>query len=200
MTLVVSCSAVASPHSNAPESDTETATEQDSKPVETLEEQGFIVTQPPSQETQKQETVYYYPYRQSMAPRFGLFIDPDELKDEGLEYFLGITYLQPRLRQPQLEYSADMVSNSTGLISAAFRWTLYATNSFRPFFKAGLTHHWISEERLASLSNFENYYVRGSAGLEDLLKAPVSVRLEFELLVGTEGFLSLLSLGYSWGW
>ena len=45
----------------------------------------------------------------------------------------------------------------------------------------------------------ENYLLKGAFGFEDVIKPPMSTRLEAEIAIVTESFYLILSLGYSWG-
>ena len=149
----------------------------------------------------KKNRDFFYPYTQSMSPKLGLLFDMANTdSDDAFLYLLGVNYMLPRYRSPQLELSADLISNSTGHLSAVVRWILFERNSFRPFYKAGLTHKVEADQQLGSFTNLDNYLIRVGAGLEEYLKDPASIRLEAELSIGLENIFFGLILGYSWGW
>ncbi|MCB0365141.1 MAG: hypothetical protein H6624_10480 [Bdellovibrionaceae bacterium] len=165
-----------------------------------IESNNLSITPVEMSEAEKKEISYVYPYLQSISPRIILIADLDAIREgESVPYGLGVTYLAPRKRQPQWEGGADLFSNSDGHLHLGLRWVHFSDNYFRPYYKAGIAHVWKADEKLASFSNWKNYYLKGAVGFEDVIKPPMSARLEMELAVGTEEMLIMFSLGYSWG-
>ncbi|MCB0384244.1 MAG: hypothetical protein KDD43_02530 [Bdellovibrionales bacterium] len=186
--------------SDPPPPPTEESVPTDDPGRDEIEKNNLSITPVEMTEAQKKEVTYVYPYFQSISPRIILIADLDSIRDGGgVPYGLGVTYLAPRKRQPQWEGGADLFSNSNGHIHAGLRWVHFSDNYFRPYYKAGLAHVWKAEEKLASFSNWKNYYLKGAVGFEDVIKPPMSARLEMEIAVGTEEVLLMFSLGYSWG-
>ena len=144
---------------------------------------------------------YYYPYLHSISPRLGFILDAADLSKGGaIPVILGFTYLSPNYRSPQWEVGADLLTTSIGQISAAKRWIVTPRSSFRPFYKLGMTHKVQPDEQLASFTNFKNYYIEGTVGIEDLLAPPMSIRMDLVLQVGTEDVWVGAIFGYSWAW
>lgn len=168
-----------------------------------LDDNNLTVSQPPK--TEKVEDSHlrdlYYPYRQSMSPRLGLILDPSLIRDSGeFPFLFGISYMLPRTRSPQIEFSFDILTDSRGHFSAMLRRIFNERQSFRPYIKAGATLSANADEKLATASKLENYLLRASVGMEDVIELPMSVRIEFELALGTEEQIAIMNFGYSWGW
>lgn len=165
-----------------------------------IDSNNLVVTPVELTAQEKKEISYLYPYRQSIAPRFILIADLDQLRDgDGLPYGLGVGYLAPRKRQPQWEAGAELYSTSDGQIYASARWTQFPDNYFRPYAKLGVSHIWRADEKLVSFGNWKNYFLRAAVGFEDVIKPPMSVLLELAVAVGTEETQLQFSFGYSWG-
>lgn len=162
-------------------------------------EKNLSISPPPKIKKEKKED-FYYPWNQSMGPRFGLLIDINNIKEIGIPYTLGLVYLLPKPNSPQWEAAFDLASNSDAHIDLGLRWTINERNAFRFFYKASVTHQWKAENRLASLTDFNNYWAKGTIGMEDVLKSPASIRLEGALAVGVQNLLIIFYLGYTWGW
>lgn len=200
--LILGPTAWSAPHDEAPTpSPGEDQSSAKSENNVSLEEQNLSITPPPEKQPKKNRNDdYYYPFRQSISPRVGLALDMKNLADNGLHYLLGFNYLSPRKTQPQWEYGADLISNGQGFLSAGLRLTLFPHNAFRPFFKAGLSLQMNGSEKFNNFTQIKNYHLKVGVGLEDLLKHPMSFRMELEGLIGTESQYLLMVLGYSWGW
>lgn len=141
----------------------------------------------------------YYPYLQSMSPMIGVLFNANDITD-GNAVLYRVVYLVPKVHSPQLEVGVDLVSDSTGFFHFAYRWISAERSPFRPYFKIGASHNLIPNEKLASFTNTNNYFVLSGIGLEDLLSPPMSVRFEAHLLIGIKSISIGLSFGYSWGW
>lgn len=168
-----------------------------------IEEQKLSITEPDEEEKQENRKTLrslYYPYKQSMSPRLGGVIDPDLVRDGEFPFLFGISYMLPRNRSPQVEFTFDLLTNSKAHLSAMLRRIFYERESFRPFVRAGVTLAADSDERLATFSNWENYLARASIGMEDVIEMPMSVRLEMEVLIGSRDQMLVFSFGYSWAW
>ena len=149
------------------------------------------------------EKKYYYPYTRSISPRLGLVVQPSKINDSdnnnAWEYLLGFYYMVYRLRSPRFEIGADLVSNSEGHINAMKRWVINEKNAFRPYYGFGLGLRVIGREGFATATNIDNYMLKTYLGIEDLLKAPMSLRWEVEASIGKEVQYMTLAFGYSWG-
>lgn len=169
----------------------------DTQPDENLS----ITDPPPVHGVPKASGARYYPYRQALTFRAGQASQLDELNFRDMEdMVLGFQYLFPKFLSPKLEAGADLVNDGKGHIHAGARWIYFERSYFRPSYKLSLDHLADSEEKLATLTKIENYYLRISATLEYVIWNPLSLRLEPELLVNTEEPLLMITVGLSHGW
>jgi hypothetical protein len=141
--------------------------------------------------------VEFYPFIQSISPRFGFMINKDDLKETKTIY--SINYLLPKLQTPQWEFGADILPED-GYIHLSKRIIFNERNYFRPYYKYGANLSVVSKENLATFVNIKNYSLRVGTGLEYLTRYPMSIRLELEALIGLEVSGLILTFGYSWGW
>ncbi len=162
-----------------------------------IDEYNLMPSPPPKSLPKGARDTYYYPFRQALTPRIAA-VAVDDRKNP-LEYALGVFYLWPRFRQPQAELGVDFLSRYGGHLNLGVRRIFFERNYFRPYYLFGLTHEVVAKDRLATVTNIDNYYVRIAAGMEDAIRLPKSVRLEIEARLGLERMMLFLSLGYSWG-
>lgn len=197
LTLVLHLSSsivLAAPHQHSSQDEDEESTDE----VKQLDP-NLSLSEPTTKATKKNwdETngIEYYPYRQALIPRLGMYFDGDDNP-----YFLGFLYLVPNRRSPQLEAGADIISDSRGHLNAALRFTYNEFSYFRPFYKAGVTCEVDPGEQLASLADIKSYYLRGGLGLEYTFRRPMSLRVELEGALSLENTVYFISGGYSWAW
>ncbi len=183
-----------------PSSSTAPEDSQQSKPNLSLEEQNLALTPYVPNKNVDPHSSSLYPYLQTISPRFILALSLELLREGKIPYGMGFSYLIPQKEQPQWEVGTDLLSNSEGQIYVYKRQIFFPDNAFRPYFRVGMGHIWRAEEKLASFGNWKNYALRLGLGFEDLIRLPMSTRLEIEGVVRTEETLILISLGYSWGW
>ncbi len=144
---------------------------------------------------------FYFPYRQSVSPRVGLVLDPEELRrDFHLVFLFGVTYLLPSDVGRHWEIGFDAHTGGTGYVQLGRRYVFQRTDKFRPFLRPGIALKLKSQEGVASVVNIKNVQMRLAAGFEDLLRSPLSAALAVELGVGGEGGFLVLAVGYSWAW
>jgi hypothetical protein len=145
---------------------------------------------------------YFYPYRQTLTPRVGLIFGLRDASDEDdiMNVLLGFNYLVKRDKSPQWEVGADLSLASAGHINIMKRRIYNERGSFRPYYKYGVSHKFITDEKFASISNWENYMARAGLGFEDILRPPRSLRLELEAAIGPEDIFIIFTYGYSYGW
>jgi hypothetical protein len=148
----------------------------------------------PSSESEVQND---YRYRQSLTPILGLVGSTDA--DHRLEYNIGFRYLWPRFYQPQAELGVELLSEFGGHALFGVKRTFFDRTLYRPFYLYGISHEFVPKERIATVTTYKNYYLRGSIGFEDTLKMPKSIRVELEARLGIERQMILLNFGYSWG-
>jgi hypothetical protein len=113
---------------------------------------------------------------------------------------LGFNYLIPKQSSPQWEVGADLSLASQGHINVMRRFIYNERGSFRPYYKYGVMHKFVADEKFASLSNWENYLGKIGIGFEDILRPPRSLRLELEAAMGAEDIFVMFTYGYSYGW
>lgn len=163
------------------------------------DEKGVIVSVPPI-DSKNPKIRYFYPYRQSMSPKLGIILDPDLLRNSDVPLALGVRYLLPRRRSPQWEIGFDVVTDEGAHIYLGKRFISHPRRPFRPYFTVSGMLSAQAEERLATITDYKNYYMKLGGGFEDIIKLPMSVRLEVEFAVGLERQFAMLNFGYSWGW
>ncbi len=169
--------------------------EHNSKNNKSLE--SFEVTTPLPIKKQ-QEVSYHYPFLQSSSPRLGLLINPSDSLNA--DFTFGFTYLFPEYNSPHWEIGFDMTTDATAFIHLAKRHIFYERKPFRPFYKYGLGLLLEPKKNMAGLVELQNYHARVSIGLEDSLDAPMSARVELEVIAAQPNLLVSLNIGFSWGW
>jgi len=140
----------------------------------------------------------YYPYRQQLTFRTGY--DSEYPKIAVDNWVLGFQYLFPKFLAPKLEAGADLIEGGSGHLHAGMRWMAWEKSYFRPSVKVGLDHLADGKEGLATLTDWEHYFIRGSACLEYVVWNPFSLRLEHEILANFDKMRAVLTLGISHGW
>ncbi|HMN68767.1 MAG TPA: hypothetical protein PKC28_09550 [Bdellovibrionales bacterium] len=140
----------------------------------------------------------YYPYRQALTFRAG---QASELEDVDFDdYVLGFQYLFPKFLSPKLEAGADLQKDGVGHLHAGVRYYKWERSYFRPSVKVALDHMAEAEENLATLVEFDNYFLRLSATLEYVVWNPFSLRLEPEILMNHKDRYLVVTVGLSRGW
>lgn len=146
---------------------------------------------------------YYHAYRQSLSLFFGATFgeepaDVDEEK-ESMEYIAGFAWLLPSQYSPHWDAEASLSTSENAHVSVMRRYTRNEKGAFRPFYRYGLMHKVVAEERFASFSNWDNYLARVGLGLEDTSEPPRSLRIVVDVAVGKEDAIVMLTCGYTWG-
>ena len=175
---------------------------EETKTTEDLKNDRISITPPPQRKDEEEKSVsLYYPYKQSMSPRVGFVLDPDQLDANGeVPVVLGLSYMLPRAHSPQVEFTFDLLTNSKAHFSGMLRRVFYEREALRPYLKGGVSVQLDADERLAAFSDWENYLARASIGFEDAIKLPMSVRIEIEAAANTKYQMLIFNFGYSWGW
>lgn len=157
---------------------------------------GKIINEQP----RESKKTYFFPYKQSMSPQLGILLNAEKLKDGDLPLLIGIQYLIPRHRPPQWEAAFSISTDGEAYISLGLRKIENPRRYFRPYGKLSGTLVADADERFATITDINNYFIKGTVGIEDVVKIPMSIRLEAELAVGLESQFALLNIGYSWAW
>lgn len=141
----------------------------------------------------------YFRYRQSISPRLGLYLNSQSVADS-IPYVLGIRYMLPSDTNPYYELGADLDARAAGTVSLDYRHIFRSTHPFRPYLTAGGALRVFSKEGLGTLVNYQNLIARSSLGVEQLMIASASLRLDLQFGIGLKTQSIILSLGYSWAW
>ncbi len=154
---------------------------------------------PKVQDQAKEEVVYRY--KQSMSPRIGVVIDPqDAQKGKTVPLSIGFAFLLPSETSTHWETSADVFTSGEGQIEVSRRTIFDEMFSLRPYYRYGAFLRVKPQNQLASFAEFKQYGGTLAIGLEDLVLKPASIRIELELGAGAEHQFALGTIGYSWGW
>lgn len=184
----------ASPDSSAPINDTQTEAEE----VRPLDDNMAVSPPPQLMGKPRPPNARYYPYQQQLTYRTGYDSDYPKL---GLEnWVIGFQYLFPKFLSPKLEAGADLIDGGGGHLHIGMRWIRTERSYWRPSVKAGLDLHTDGKEGLATVTKWENYYMRLSACAEYVVWNPFSLRLEHEILMNFDEMQAVLTLGISHGW
>jgi hypothetical protein len=148
---------------------------------------------------------YFYPYRQALTPRIGLdFVlrhnDEDEDNDKIMNLMFGFNYLIKKDSSPQWEVGADLSLANQAYINVMRRYIYNERGSFRPYYKYGVMHKTVADQKFASFSNWNNYLAKVGMGFEDIIRPPRSLRLELEAAMGAKDIFIMFTYGYSFGW
>lgn len=148
-------------------------------------------------ESEPSEIQNDYRFRQALTPVIGLLTSTDT--DHKFEYNIGFRYLWPRFYQPQAELGVELLSGFGGHALFGVKRTFFDRTLYRPFYLYGLSHEFVPQDKIATVTNYKNYFFRFSVGFEDTLQLPKSIRLELEARLGIERQMILLNFGYGWG-
>ncbi len=161
---------------------------------------GLSIGQPPNK---KNEAIYIqpdrpFPYNEGLGGYLGVAIDKED-DDFKFPIVLGFFYRKYLFRKYEVEFSAALQDNSKGTLSADYMY--YINRSLlRVYAKLGASVFVIGEEKLATFSNIDNFRANFAIGMEDLLAAPLSFKIESGARVGLGGVNGYLIIGYSWAW
>ncbi len=164
-----------------------------------LNDKGLKVTQPLEKKenlTPQHEFPFFYEY--ALGGRLGVSVDQE---DDGFSFpiLFGFFYRFPFLEKFPTEISVDLLSNSKGVLDVSYLYYL-AKRNLRLYGKAGLSVFLIAEDKLATLSNLDNYGANLAVGMEDILYPPLSFKVELGARVGLEQVTGYFIFGYSWSW
>jgi hypothetical protein len=176
----------------------------DPKPSEETENfnplpEDMQIAKPPGQTPElKTSRARYYPYEQQLTFRVGKSAASTGGQLDNT--LIGFQYLFPKFLSPKLEAGADLHEEAEGHLHVGMRWIYHERSYFRPSAKASGDILLKSDERLATFSKIDNYFIRGTATLEYVAWNPYSIRLEYEVYLGMKDQLFAVSIGVSRGW
>lgn len=137
-------------------------------------------------------------YDQSMSPRLILSFDLKDLTQ--VDYGFGFNYMFPSQSSKHIEIGADLLTKDLGFIRVGRKHIYYQKQHFRPYIKYGVGISSNASQQMAALVNYKNYYLNFTVGIEDVLKIPMSVRMETEVFYSAQSSYWFNVLSYSWAW
>lgn len=160
-----------------------------------------IAPEPPAPPSAALKIGYFHKYRSGLSALVFGGADSKNYQDGKSPVFsrLSLQYLFPTQELHALEAGADLQSDGSGALGLSYRW-IFSRTLFRPYTKLGAAIRIEPADQLAALLRIKNYQVRGSAGFERTIKAPISMRLDAELVVGARAVEALAGLGLVWAW
>lgn len=159
-----------------------------------------IAPEPPAPPAALRRLGYFHRYRSGVSLLgFGVADSRSLANRDGLLERASLYYLFADSNLNQWEIGADLQSDQSGALSFEARWILSRTR-FRPFTKAGLGLRINPDDQFATILRLENYQLRGSAGFEANISAPLSLRTEVEATISGRSFQILAGAGLVWAW
>ena len=159
-----------------------------------------IAAPPPPRPVSAEEKEYFYRYRSALTFQTGLVYDTRAVND-GTSFLtrLGTQYDFTTEDRRKYEGGADLLSDGSGSLEG-FQRFVFGQGRFRPYVKGGLGLRVVPADQLATFLKYENYQLRGAAGLEQLVKDPIGLRVELEAMLSSRSLgLSLLFGGvFAW--
>lgn len=144
---------------------------------------------------------YYYSYKTELEVHGGVIfgiLDSSDDKDF-INYVLGFNYLLPPQTSLRWSLGADLSTVGQGHLHFAKRKVYNEKGAFRPFYEMGIMHKVVPSEKMATISNVENYLLWGAVGFSDIRRPPKSVQCQIQGALGIKDFLIMVTYGYSWG-
>ena len=140
---------------------------------------------------------YYYPFQHELIAFVGGITGVEKLSNstaaaDGAVF--GIAYLSHAW-----EGGGEYSTAGREQFWLARRRVSHPNDAFRPYFSYGVMHDLISDEQLASFSNWDNYLARVGVGFEDVTTPPSSIQFELVAAAGLRDYLLLATCGMSWG-
>jgi hypothetical protein len=113
---------------------------------------------------------------------------------------MGIQYMLDSPTQKHLEFGVDLHSEHKLFVNGGYKYVFNSTEIVRPYLKAGVNLRFDAGDRLETPSDLDSYSVLLAAGAEDLMVYDQSLRIDIEFYIGGSEFMSVLAVGYSFGW
>ncbi|RME14718.1 MAG: hypothetical protein D6797_08155 [Bdellovibrio sp.] len=174
----------------------------DSSPQNTSYEDklGVTLSLPSEKKESNHKPLQYYPYLHAFTPLVGGIIDIKNIQNtKEIIWTLGFSYLFKKYYSPKWEVLMEISSNSLAFLHLSKRWIWNEKLGFRPYIKLGALSKVLPQGGLASFSDFKNYFLECSLGMEDLVTTAWSFRLESNLAISSQNLYFFLKMGYSWG-
>jgi hypothetical protein len=159
-----------------------------------------ITPEPPAPPNAARKLGYFHKYRQGLSALiYGVYDTQVAANGNSPLTRASLLYLFNDESLRAYEGGADLLSDGTGALSIARRW-IYSRTRFRPYTKAGVALRIVPSDQLTTVLKLENYQVRGAAGFEHVLRAPISLRFEIEATASIISVQGLVGLGLVWAW
>jgi hypothetical protein len=144
---------------------------------------------------------YFYSYKGELILHGGFTISFQDAAEPAnlINPLIGFDYVFPNEFAPKWEMGVDLSFTSRAYIWFSRRHIVNEKGSFRPFYNYGIMQDFVPDQKLASLSNWDNYLIRVGAGLENTVSPPRSNVVELELAGGTKDLILMFTYGASWG-
>lgn len=143
---------------------------------------------------------YFYRYRHAVTGRTGITADTNSAgSGGGTPFLLGAIFMLTTEELESYEIGADLLSTGKGTVHADLR-TEFSRGDFRPFVKYGAGMIIDPSDQLAAFLRYQNYQLRGTVGLEQLINDPASFRLEIDLALALSSVQLTFAFGYVWAW
>lgn len=131
----------------------------------------------------------------------GIVLDPQTSKKHAsIPLSFGFAFLFPADNPTHWEFSADVLTSSEGQIEVSRRTIIDEMFALRPYYRYGAFLRMKPENQLASFAEIKQYGLTAAFGIEDLIMRPASLRVEFEIGIGSKHQFAMITIGYSWGW
>ncbi len=111
---------------------------------------------------------------------------------------LGFTHYYRQGRN--IEYTLDMLSDSTSILALRHHWYYNPQSRFRGYFGFGIGSVIVASELFATILNNHNLLVTGSIGVDTLWLAHHGTFAEVYLTSHWNGVLAGSRFGYSYSW
>lgn len=159
-----------------------------------------IATPPaPALRPSSAERKFIYGYKNILTLRVGAIGRAKSPTATQNPYLAGLQFLLTTKEKLQLEVGVDTLTDGTGILHFARRWT-YSTDEVRPFVKLGGGLIVDPKNQIGAFLKHELLLAEGSLGVEAHLWGSSSVRIEIEAGIGLETQQALMAVGYNWAW
>jgi hypothetical protein len=160
-----------------------------------------IAPAPPASPVEARKLGYFYKYRSALTALYYAGLDSQRVTDDKSPLFgrVSLQFLFPTENLHALEASADLKSDNSGALGLSYRW-IFSRTRFRPYTKLGAALRIDPDDQFATVLRLKNYQVRGSAGFEQTLSNPLSLRFDAELIASGRSVEALAGLGLVYAW
>lgn len=149
----------------------------------------------------KKEKKYQFKFNESAGPRIGMVLSAAKLRERKRpDYLIGFQYMMASKSNLHGEFGADANTYGSGHVFGSAKYIFSHKEKRRPFVKGGMMLIPNPADGLGAFLRIESYNALLGAGLEDLLKENLSIRIDIELIIGPSQSAALINFGHSWAW